>query len=268
MERNPRSSDPKASRPAAGCGAGLLGILDGEPRGRSDRATMQTAAMSEVTCWTMILSAASGDDTDRREFAGRYLPVVRSYLRARWRHRLNALELEDATQEVFLECLREGGALERVQRGRGEGFRAFLFGVSRNVAHRFETRRAGRLDDPRSESFHAEALEADETSLSRVFDRAWAAATLSEAMARLQARADRGDDPSRRAELLRLRFQDGLSIHDIALRWRVDRGHLHHEFRRALRDFEDSLKEVVAFHHPNAPDAIARECRELLALIQ
>ena len=76
---------------------------------------MARHAMSEITCWTMISGAASGNDADRREFATRYLPVVRAYLRARWRGRLDEQELEDAAQEVFLECLREGGVLDRVE---------------------------------------------------------------------------------------------------------------------------------------------------------
>lgn len=268
IECSASSLGKQASRPARGRGARSSGIRIGEAHRAQRRATMAPSIMSEVTCWTMILGAASGEASDRREFAARYLPVVRAYLRARWRHRLDAQELEDATQEVFVECLREGGVLDRVQRGAGEGFRAFLFGVTRNVAHRCETRHARRLDDPRSEVFQADALPVDEESLSRTFDRAWATATLREAMERLRARAEADGDSSRRAEILRLRFRDGLSIHDIAARWKVDRGYLHHELRRALRDFERSLKEVVAFHHPNAPDAVARECHELLALIQ
>ncbi len=231
--------------------------------------TMARQAMTEATCWTMISGAASGNDNDRREFAARYMPCVRAYLRARWRGRLDVHELEDALQEVFIECLREGGALGRAQRGQGEGFRAFLYGVVRNVARRSETRRARRLDEPGSVTFHADQVHTDEASLSHVFDRAWAEATLREAMSAMeQAAAKTGGDRPRRVELLRLRFQGGLSIHEIAQEWDVDRGFLHHEFKRALRDFERSLKEVVGFHHPDAPEAVDRECRELLALAQ
>jgi RNA polymerase sigma-70 factor (ECF subfamily) len=223
--------------------------------------------MPEVTCWTLISGAASGNDVDRREFASRYLPVVRAYLHARWRGRLDAHELEDVEQEVFVECLREGGVLQRAERGHGEGFRAFLFGVVRNVAQRCEARRARRLDEPGSATFHGEDLESGEPSLSRVFDHAWARAILRQALGRMESTAtELGGSRSRRVELLDSRFGKGRSIHDIARAWGVEPGYLHHEFRRALRDFEDALKEVVAFHHPGEPEAVARECRELLAL--
>lgn len=224
-------------------------------------------AMSEATCWTMISGAASGSDADRREFADRYLPVVRAYLRARWQGRLDPQEHEDAVQEVFVECLRRGGALERVQRDRGEGFRAFLYGVARNVARRSEERRARRLDQPGTVTFYGEGVQGEDASLSRVFDRAWAQARLREALERMQSSArDDGDECARGLELLRARFRDGRSVHELAAEWGVDRGRLHHELRRALRDFEAALKAVVAFHHPDSPEVVAEKCHELLAL--
>ena len=58
-------------------------------------------------------------------------------------HRLHDFAAsEDAVQEVFVECFRRGGALEAVGAGRVPGFRAFLYGVIRNVARRFESRPA------------------------------------------------------------------------------------------------------------------------------
>src|SRR6185437_2518113 len=41
----------------------------------------------------------------------------------------------------FVECFKQGGMLAHVERDRSGGFRAFLFGVVRNVARRSETRR-------------------------------------------------------------------------------------------------------------------------------
>jgi hypothetical protein len=43
-------------------------------------------------------------------------------------------------EETFVECFRRGGALEVEGAGRVPGFRAFLIGVTRNVARRFESR--------------------------------------------------------------------------------------------------------------------------------
>ena len=57
----------------------------------------------------MIRGAAKGRAGDREEFVRRYLPVVRSYLRARWRGSALAGELEDVVQEVFVRLWRTSG---------------------------------------------------------------------------------------------------------------------------------------------------------------
>ena len=66
------------------------------------------------TCWTLIRAAAAGEEEDRSVFAHRYLPVVRSYLGVRWESSVLRSQLDDAVQEVFLECFRRGGVLARV----------------------------------------------------------------------------------------------------------------------------------------------------------
>jgi hypothetical protein len=68
--------------------------------------TGKTVPTSESTCWTMIRAAAAGSAADREELARRYLAIVRSYLAARWRGTTLRADLDDATQAVFVECLR------------------------------------------------------------------------------------------------------------------------------------------------------------------
>jgi RNA polymerase sigma-70 factor (ECF subfamily) len=208
--------------------------------------------MGDATCWTLIEGAAAGDSAARAEFASHYLPVVRAFLSARWRGRAANDDLEDAVQETFVECLREEGALERVGTRRSREFRPFLLGVVRNVALRFETARARR----------------DEDSLSRIFDRAWAEAILREAAVR-QERAARetGQDSIRRVELLRQVFQEGRSIAELSKSWGVGSDFLHREYARARSDFLQALKEVVAFHHPDSPELVAKECHEIARLL-
>src|SRR5205823_4194814 len=87
-------------------------------------------------------------------------------------------DLDDATQEVFVECFRQGGAVEVAGAGRVPDFRAFLYGVIRNVARRFESRPV-RAAGPFPE------IVADDASQSRLFDRTWAQAIRAQA-ARLQ----------------------------------------------------------------------------------
>ena len=65
------------------------------------------------TCWTVIRGAAAGNPADRDAFARRYVRVVRAYLAARWRASPNLQDLDDAVQEVFVECFRHDGVLEQ-----------------------------------------------------------------------------------------------------------------------------------------------------------
>jgi hypothetical protein len=79
----------------------------------------------ESSCWTADRAAAAGNPADREELACRYLGVVRAYLAAPWRGADLQSDLEDAVQEVFVECFREGGALEAAANGRVPSFRPF-----------------------------------------------------------------------------------------------------------------------------------------------
>jgi RNA polymerase sigma-70 factor (ECF subfamily) len=213
---------------------------------------------SESTCWTVIRAAAAGSAGDREELARRYLGVVRAYLAARWRGSALRPDLDDAVQEVFVECFRQGGVLEAAGAGRVPGFRAFLYGVVRNVARRFESRpvrATGPLPD----------VPANEASLSRLFERSWAQAIMTEAAQRQrQQAAERGPRAVERTELLRFRFEENLPIRAIAERWNVPAAELHRAYARARQEFRAALLEVVAFHHPGSPAEVEQEAASLL----
>jgi RNA polymerase sigma factor (sigma-70 family) len=219
----------------------------------------------ESTCWTVIQAAAAGSAADREHFARLYGPVLRAYLAGRWHGSPHAQDLDDAIQEVFVECFKPDGVLDRAERGRG--FRPFLYGVARNVALRVEA------NDRRRARRHAgdvdlEAVPDPEESLARAFDRAYARALLREAGRLQEERArDAGEAACRRVELLRLRFHDGLPIRDVARRWSADPAALHHEYARAREEFRAALRAVVAFHRPGPAADIEQECANLLALL-
>jgi RNA polymerase sigma factor (sigma-70 family) len=224
--------------------------------------------MADVTCWTLIESAADGDRAARDSFVERYLPVVRAYLRARWRNRVPESELEDALQEVFVECLREQGVLQRNRARRGAGFRAYLFGAVRNVALRAEEARSRKIDAPRTDSFEADGLAAGDESSSRAFDRAWAAAIVREAAERQkEAARSEGEAALRRVELLRLVFQEERGIAEIARDWDVPAEAVHRDYAKARAEFASALKSVVAFHVTESDGAVERECRDLMSLL-
>lgn len=222
-------------------------------------------AAGESTCWTALHAAAEGVAGAREGFAARYAPLVRAYLAARWRESPRFGDLDDAVQEVFVECLRAGGGLERAEPGRPGGFRAFLYGLVRNVALRFEQRGGRRREAPLEDDA---AVAARESSLSRVFDRAWARAMVEQAAALQASRAEgAGAEARRRVALLRLRFHDALPIREIARRWGVEAAELHRQYAKARAEFKGCLIDVLqAEGHADRAEA-ERACRELLGLL-
>lgn len=224
----------------------------------------------EETCWTLIRAAAAGSARERETFARVYEPVVRAYLGARWSRDARSLqEMDDAVQEVFVDCLRPQGALERYDPGKGPGFRAFLYGTVRNVARRIEQRRARARTQQEDSKAPLAARPADEESLGAAFDRSWARSLLREA-ARTQRdqAAQRGDAALERVRLLELRFRDGLPIREIAKRWETDPARLHHVYATARKEFRRVLESLVRFHSPQASsEQVSRECKHLLELV-
>lgn len=216
---------------------------------------------ADATCWTLIAAAAGGHADSRVRFAQLYLPVARGYFAARWHTSPLRSAVDDAVQDVFVECFKPNGVLGKVNESPADGFRPFFHGVLRNVARRHEEKHRPGVPLP-------DEAPADESSLGKAFDRAWAVSLLREA-ARVQAEVA-GDDERkrRRVELLRLRFQGGLPIRDIAARWGEGAARLHHEYATAREEFRTALQRVVAFHMPSATESrVDDTCRELLACL-
>ncbi len=219
------------------------------------------------TCWNTIREAALGNVKEREAFARSYLSVARTYLAARWQKTAYLGELDDAVQQVFLECFRQGGALERADPMHRGGFRPFFFSVILHVALRFERRKARSFARRAQHLSELDECQAQEAALSGVFDRAWAKALMREA-AGLQAKEARrkGEAAVKRVELLRLRFEDGLPIREIAKQWKIEPAYLHHALAKARREFKEALLEVVRFHQPDSEDPEG-ECTRLLELL-
>ncbi len=216
----------------------------------------------------MIRDAGGGSDVSRDLFARRYRPAIEAYLRARWRSGMLLSEVDDAVQEAFFECFREGGALAKADADRPGGFRAFLFGVCRNVAMRAESRVARKREQAGLTVMQSTGADATDAQLSQVFDREWARSIMKQAAARqLELAEASGPHAMRRVELLRLRFQQGQPIRDIATEWSEDAEHLHREYAKARKEFETALLEVVQFHRPGSPSEARKECAALLGLL-
>jgi len=222
--------------------------------------------VADETCWTLVEDAAGGAEAARETFARLYLPVVRAYFAARWAGTGLCADVDDAGQEVFLDLLRPDGALQRVRREFGAGgFRAFLFGVARNVARRHEERSGRRDRKERPLDTELQQQAAVEDAPSRAFDQAWARSLMRAAGRRHARMAEaQGEEAVSRVELLRLRFQEGLPIRSIAALRGVDAARVHHEYSRARREFAQALYETVAAHHGGTPAEVRRECARLV----
>ncbi len=218
------------------------------------------------TSWTLIDAAAGGDLPSREQFARIYGPVIKAYLAARWTGTRRASEIDDAAQDVFVECFRRGGVLQRAERERGGGFRAFLFGVVRNVALRCEARQQRGV--PAVPISALEEQAADQTRSSQIFDRAWATAILRQVALQMEsAAAVGGAEAQRRVELLRLRFHEGLAIREVAQRWGVDAAQLHHQYSRARAEFRLALLAVLRTLHADRDADLEAEAVQLLAIL-
>lgn len=220
---------------------------------------------TRVTSWTLIDAALKGDELARARFAQEYEPAVRAYFRARWRSGALSHEIDDAVQEVWLDCLRADGALQRADPGRP--FRPFLAGVARNVALRFEQKRA-QLALVQAD---AEPESVRETRASQALDRALAQRIVQDASELQRALASaEGGVRRRRVELLELRFEHGLSIGEIAARWSEDPARVHHLYADAREDFRAALRTIVSERTGLLPSdaALERECDWMLEVLR
>lgn len=214
----------------------------------------------------MIRGAACGDRADQAEFADRYGEMIRKTLGARWQ-RTPLLEfVEDAAQQVFVECFREDGVLANADPQRGKGFRGYLFGAVRNIARTFERQRMRSREMQPATDLDMSELAIDEVSCSAIFDREWGRMVLRDAADRQLERArTRGPRAVLRHRLLQARFREDQSIRSIAERWRVDPETLHHEYARARKEFRRALMDVILDLQAETED-VEQECNRLLAL--
>lgn len=224
---------------------------------------------SQETCWTVLRAAAAGDHHASSLFAHNYSALIRTYYARRWAGRGLGSSIDDAVQDVFVECIKPGGVLHRADPGRGD-FRGLLYGVTCNVARRYEEREAQRLGRCAGESVHLDDQPDRALTLSRMFDRVWARSLVRQALLRhaTKARAGGGGD-RRRYKVLRLRHHRGLPIREVAaVLGEADVELVHGEYRRARREFGRTLGEVVAATTGARGPAVAAQCRDLIALLE
>lgn len=213
-------------------------------------------------------SAASGDEASRATYCGLYGPVIRAYLAARWRLPSDHEEVADAAQEVFLQCFKPGGALLRADSDREGGFRAFLYGITRNVAGTVEAARLRRRRERGGGADDIDMVASDESTVSRVFDRAFAQALTREARSLLASRAAPGSPAAARLRALELMYEHGLPSREIAKATGTDVAAVYPLLTRARKEFKAALLEVLAGYHPDdSKEALERRCIDVFSAL-
>jgi RNA polymerase sigma factor (sigma-70 family) len=224
--------------------------------------------LGQSTSWSLIRGAADGRDRDREDFVERYAPVARSYFEARWRGGSRRDQAEDAVQEVFVECFRAGGVLERADPAGLQSFRAFFYGVVQNVARRIEADAKRQRAELAGSNIELDRIDEAEASLSEVFDRSFARALLREALQLQRAEAGaKGERALKRLEILRLRFEQGLPIREIAASWGADPAFVHREYLAARREFKTALMAVLKAHRLGSDGDLEAELGQLRSLL-
>lgn len=223
---------------------------------------------SDSTRWTVVLGAAACREPHRESFCRTYGPLIHAYLAARWRLPADHERVLDAAQEVFVDCLKPGGALTRVETDRPGGFRAYLHGVVSNVAAVAERRFARRREAGARSGFDFDEIQDREASLSQVFDRGWTELLLTEAYRILRQRD--ADDPRGRAciRALTLRYRDALPPREIAARTGQDVDDVYQLLKTGKRRFRAALLAAMAVHHPDdSEQELEAKCIDLLSVL-
>ncbi|HMS16803.1 MAG TPA: hypothetical protein PKA37_08170 [Planctomycetota bacterium] len=215
----------------------------------------------DSTCWTLVRGAASGDPESLESFSHFYGPVIRTYLSARWRCSLEHEDVGDGAREIFLQCLKPGGALSRVDDQQPGGFRGYLYGITRNVALSLDARRMRARHEGLPPS-----LESDDPTLSAVFDRAFAAAITREARELFQVRAQRSPNAYLRYRALELTYERGARAEEVGRELGLAGTAVYALVSRARKEFRATLLQVMASYHPEDTRAeLERRCTELFS---
>ena len=223
----------------------------------------------DSTSWSEVRAAAAGDDSARAAFASRYAAFVRDALTRRWRGSWRAGLVDDAVQEVFVECFKPEGVLFKAAPEEGPGFRVYLAAVVRNVARRLEDRASRDWARRASVTGGLESIDGAAGTNSIALDREWARSLVVDAAAEQRQRAlSISERAVLRADLLELHYGEGVPVPQIAEQWRVDAAWIHHQLPKAKAEFRRALEQVLRDRSPGAGVDLERRIEELMGLLE
>lgn len=202
----------------------------------------------------------TGDRRTQDRFCRRYLPQVRRWLQRRWRHGTLRSWIGDGVQEVFLECCRPGGVLDRTAPTPDHAFGTCLRAVVRNVAARIERREARAAACGKPDGSRLRYVEAPAAGGADLIDWPRIRAEVAAAIGGLDAEPCVAGHSL--GELLQLWFAAGVPVPEIASRWHERPDTIQKHRRRACRLLRRSLARAIGIDvHAMPPASVV----ELLA---
>lgn len=220
-------------------------------------------ALDAADTWKLVEAASAGDESARHTFARRYEDAIRRWLWFRWHRTPLRGFVDDAVQDVFVECFRPRGALDRVDPNLApHGFTAFLRGVVQHVACRIERSEARNFHRGRRLLEGSATTAPARLGSPEQLDRRWALSCIRTALLQLDRMSPCCGHSLR--EFLHLHFEKGLNVRTIAALWRQPSPRVHEMRRRACRCFRECLLRVAHDGEHDGPQMGP----ELLSLLQ
>ena len=233
--------------------------------------TTAMLAMEPTEVWQLVEAAGAGDVAARAEFLQQFGPLVRLWLQQRWRDTPFRGLVDDAVQDVFVECCRPDGALRRADPERCvHGIEVYLRGIVRNVAARLERTEARHFGHRRDLEVGQASTMPARLGVADQIDRAWAMAQIGAAFDLVAHTDSSGATGHSLRELLHLHFEEAMPVRAIAGAWHTKVEHVHELRRRACGTFRACLLRVRRGGETGSGgDSAAAEAagREVLALL-
>ena len=221
-----------------------------------------------VTSWTLILKASSGESGELAEFCRRYWHPLYAFAR---RSGKSAEDAQDLSQGFFA-YLFEKGVLQKadVEKGRFRNFLLTLF--KRYMLNEWQKGQAQKRggDQVKVDYENAEFTLEDVKELSpdQAYERAWALTIVDQAMSELEEKfLSRGD--LEKWELMKS-FLDGeswMTLREGGEKLGVSENAFTVAIHRLRRDFSKVLRKLVA-DTLNDPSEVQEELHFLISLLQ
>jgi RNA polymerase sigma factor (sigma-70 family) len=227
-----------------------------------------------TTRWTLVLASDANSPEARAAWSSLcesyWYPVYSFIKRCGWPDE----DARDLTQAFFTRAL-ERNVFAKASRDRGR-FRTFLLSAVRNfISNEYDRASAAKrggdqlhvsIDADQDGRLH-ELADTDARTPDRLYDQAWAVATLAKAMTRLDELQSQQGAADRCHRLKPFLTEDGSAPYaELARDLKISEGAVRVAMHRLRRDYGECLREVVG-ETVDDPGQVDEELRHLLTVV-